>query len=91
MKEVKRTITVYEASDGTEFTDKEGCVRYEAKLLAPKVYKVVEMAFQGDKPLTPMRYFSTIELADKHVNTRKAYKHNTNNYTIVEVILDVIY
>lgn len=40
MKEVTKTITVFEAEDGTHFDKKENCERYEEQLRGVEFFKV---------------------------------------------------
>lgn len=40
MKEVTKTITVFEAEDGTHFDKKENCERYEDQLRSVEFFKV---------------------------------------------------
>lgn len=40
MKEIEKTITVFEAQDGTCFTKKENCKRYEDQLKNTEFFKV---------------------------------------------------
>ena len=40
MKEVTKTITVFEAADGTHFDKKENCERYEDQLRCVEFFKV---------------------------------------------------
>ena len=40
MKEIEKTITVFEAEDGTHFDKKENCERYEDQLRCVEFFKV---------------------------------------------------
>ena len=43
MKQITKTITVWEAEDGTTFEGKENCERYEDQLKSVEFFKVFQI------------------------------------------------